>query len=76
MSSFFLEFTRLSCSKDNTTVSFNHNNYAVVSKTKTPKTKTEDPLENEDPVENEDPLENEEPLKKKIASLFRRRIIR
>ena len=28
----------------------------------TPKTKTEDPLENEDPLRNEDPLENKDPL--------------
>ena len=33
----------------------------VVSKTKTPKTKTKDPLENEDLLENEDPLKNEDP---------------
>ena len=38
----------------------------VVSKTKTPKTKTKDPLENEDPRKNEDPLENEDPRKNPI----------
>ena len=30
----------------------------VVSKTKTPKTKTKDTLENEDPLKNEDPRKN------------------
>lgn len=41
----------------------------VVSKTKTPKTKTEDPLEDKDPLGNEH-LENEDPLEKEIMLLL------
>ena len=39
--------------------------WKVISKTNTPKTKTQEPLDNEDLLENEDPLRNEDPRKRR-----------